>query len=264
MNDLSLHPVGAARKRPESDCRALVSAEGPVVLDTFGGRVHVEWDPSAAVTPLGQLPFFTEFLKVSGQFDPWIEQCPVSWTSPNAPNKRDVLGTAVLSILCGHQRYAHISAVRGDTINAALLGMEKVVSEDSVRRMLIKLDEAKGVAWLQRHLLAVCEPLLGEPWVLDVDVTVKPLFGHQEGAVLGYNPHKPGRPSHTYHTYFIANLRLVLDVEVKPGNQTHSNYSAPGLWELLERIGRAHWPALVRGDRYLASRIFRTIRLTCE
>lgn len=30
-----------------------------IVVDTFGGRVHVEWDPSAAVTPLGQLAFFT-------------------------------------------------------------------------------------------------------------------------------------------------------------------------------------------------------------
>jgi hypothetical protein len=40
-----------------------------------------------------------------------------------------------------------------------------------------------------------------------------------------------------------------LEVEVKPGNQTHSKYSAPGLWELLERIGRARRPALVRGDR---------------
>ena len=51
MNELSLHPPGAAPKPPESDCRALVPAEGPVVLNTFGGRVHVEWDPSAAVTP---------------------------------------------------------------------------------------------------------------------------------------------------------------------------------------------------------------------
>ena len=60
--------------------------------------------------------------------------------------------------------------------------------------------------------------------------------------MLGYNPHKPGRPSHTYHSYFIANLRLVLDVEVQPGNQHHSKYSAPGLWALLEQIGRARWP----------------------
>ena len=106
MNDLSVHPMGAAKKQPESDCRALVPAEGPMVLDTFSGRVHVEWDPSAAVTPLGQLAFFTEYLKVGDLFEPWVEQCPVSWTSNNAPNKRDVLGTAVLSILCGHQRYA--------------------------------------------------------------------------------------------------------------------------------------------------------------
>ena len=239
MNDLSLHPAGAPQKAPESDCRALVPAEGPVVVDTFGGRVHVEWNADAALTPLGQLPFFAEYLKVSGLFDAWVEQCPLSWTSPNAPLKRDVLGTAVLSALCGHQRYAHISALRGDSINAPLLGMSKVVSEDSVRRALKRLDETAGVTWLQRHLLSVSEPLLSEPWILDVDVTVKPIYGHQEGAVIGYNPHKPGRPSHTYHTYLMANLRLVLEVEVKPGNQTHSKHSSPGLWDLLERIACA-------------------------
>jgi hypothetical protein len=195
------------------------------------------------------LPFFTEYLKVGDLFEPWVEQCPVSWTSNNAPNKRDVLGTAVLSILCGHQRYAHISALRGDSVNAPLLGMEKVVSEDSVRATLKKMDEQAAAAWLQRHLLALTEPLLGEPWILDADVTVKPIYGHQEGAVLGYNPHKPGRPSHTYHSYFIANLRLVLDVEVQPGNQHHSKFSAPGLWALLNRIGRIRWPQLLRGDR---------------
>ena len=92
-----------------------------------------------------------------------MEQCPIRWTGNNAPNKRDVLGTAVLAILCGRYRCADISALRGDTVNAALLGMEKVVSEDSVRRMLIKLDETKGVAWLQHDLLAVSESLLGEP-----------------------------------------------------------------------------------------------------
>jgi hypothetical protein len=67
--------------------------------------------------------------------------------------------------------------------------------------------------------------------------------------VKGYNPHKPGRPSHSYHTYLIANLRLVLEVEVQDGNRTASKYSAPGLWELLGRVPRAHWPALLRGDR---------------
>jgi hypothetical protein len=54
---------------------------------------------------------------------------------------------------------------------------------------------------------------------------------------------------YTYHTYFIANLRLVLEVEVQPGNQSASKHSSPGLWELLGRIGRADGPAFIRGDR---------------
>jgi hypothetical protein len=243
MNDPIFHPAG------ETETGALVAFAGPVPVDTFGGRVHVEWDPQAAVTPLGQLPFFTEFLQVSGLFDPWVESCPLFLTSPNAPSKRDVLGTAMLAILSGHQRYAHISALRGDTVNPALLGMSQVMSEDSVRINLGKIDETEGVAWLQDHLRYCVRPLLSEPWILDTDVTVKPLYGHQEGAVKGYNPHKPGRPSHTYHTYFIANLRLVLDVEVQAGNQTASKYSSPGLWELLGRLPRAHWPVAIRGDR---------------
>ena len=41
----------------------------------------------------------------------------------------------------------------------------------------------------------------------------------------------------------------MLEVEVQAGNRTASKYSAPGLWELLGRVPRAHWPALLRGDR---------------
>jgi hypothetical protein len=38
--------------------------EWSTVADTFAGRVHIEWDTAAPVTPLGQLPFFIEYLKV--------------------------------------------------------------------------------------------------------------------------------------------------------------------------------------------------------
>lgn len=243
MNDLIVHPMG------EEQNAVMVPISEAVAVDTFGGRIHVEWDPQAAVTPLGQLPFFIEFLKVGDRFEPWVEECPLRWSSPNAPQKRDVLGTVLLSILAGYQRYAHITALRSDGINPSLLGMGKVVSEDAVRRALKKVDEALGVEWLQQHLQRVYAPLLSEPWILDVDTTVKPLYGHQEGAVVGYNPHKPGRPSHTYHSYLIANLRLVLDVEVQAGNQHHSKHTAPGLWALLGRLPRAQWPVCIRGDR---------------
>jgi Transposase DDE domain group 1 len=222
----------------------------PVIADTFGGRVHVEWETEGgAVTPLGQLPFFIEFLKQGGLFDGWVAGCPLLLTSPNAPTKRDILGTLLLSVLAGHRRYAHITALRCDPVNPPLLGMKKVVSEDAVRRALGKIEDEAGRRWLQEQLDYCTRPLLQEGWILDVDTTVKPLYGHQDGAVVGYNPKKPGRPSHTYHSYILANLRLVLEVEVQAGNQHAAKHSAPGLWALLDRLGPACAPWLLRGDR---------------
>ena len=150
-------------------------ADGPVVVDTYAGPVRVEWDPEASVTPLGHFAFFVEYLKASGRFDALVADCPLTYTSGNAPAVRDVVGTVLLGILAGHWRYAHLTARRGDSVSPALLGMSRVMSEDAVRRGFAKIDPAAGEAWLQRHLKATVEPLLSEPWILDCDTTVKPL-----------------------------------------------------------------------------------------
>lgn len=238
----TVHPTSEENLPTKSEVFA------PIEVDTFDGKVRVEWEPEASVSPLGQLPFFIQFLKIGQRFDPWVSECPLDYLSNNAPDKRDVLGSFLLSVLSGHTRYAHIASLANDTLNTRLLGMNKVVSDDSARRALQKIDEKAGIEWLQSHLYSCYEPLLTTPWVLDVDVTVKPLFGHQEGAVKGYNPHKPGRPCHTYHTYMIGNLRLILDVEVKPGNQGNSSHSLPGLMTLLERLPDGSKPQFIRGD----------------
>ena len=60
-------------------------------LDSFFGPVRVEWDHAAAMTPLGQLPFFIDFLKTSGLFEAFVADCPLRYVSPNAPKTRDVL-----------------------------------------------------------------------------------------------------------------------------------------------------------------------------
>jgi hypothetical protein len=48
---------------------------------------------------------FIEYLKQGGLFDGWVASCPLHFTSPNAPSKRDVLGTVLLSVLAGHRRH---------------------------------------------------------------------------------------------------------------------------------------------------------------
>src|SRR4029077_19602095 len=63
-----------------------------------------------------------------------------------------------------------------------------------------------------------------------------------------YNPKKPGRPSHVLHTYWMGNMRLVLDVEVQGGKRHAAKHGLPRLRGLLERLGASQRPALVRGD----------------
>jgi len=236
------HPPGENQKH------RIAQTINRIPVDTYGGRVYVEWNHETPVTPLGQLSFFIEFLRRTELFDNWIEQCPLTLSSPNAPEIRDVLGTILISVLSGHTRYSHITTVRTDKVNAPLLGMSKIVSEDSVRRSLIKLPELESREWLTTALRYCYSEILHIPWILDVDTTIKCLYGHQEGAVNGYNPKKPGRPSHTYHTYMIANIRMILDVEVMPGNENASSHTLPHLFSWLDALPIEQRPEFIRGD----------------
>lgn len=237
--------MGEAKRRSDVALREGVQA---LAVETIGGRVQVRWSNEAAATPFGQMAYFIEFLNLTGLYRRWEESCPLKLKSPNASKIRDILGTLFLSVLSGHRRYTHITALRADGVIPGLLGMSAIVAEDTVRRGLMGMDEEAGRNWLQGHLDASVLPLLWAPWIMDIDVTVKPLYGKQEGALIGYNPKKPGRPSHAYHTYQMATLRLMLGVEVAPGNQSHANTTLPGLIKLIDRLPLEKRPYLVRGD----------------
>jgi hypothetical protein len=233
---------------------------------TPGGVFTVRWDERGSATAMGQLAFFAEYLETTGLFDAWLKSCPLSYTSPNAPKLVDVLGTWMLSILDGQWRYAHVGALRGDGVAPSILGMSKIISDDSLRRALGAIapetDErhtaqqraaqqaqlAKAVQWMRDQLQHSIARATATPWILDCDTTIKPLYGKQAGAVVGYNPHKPGRPSHAIHTYWIGNLRLVLDAQLEPGNRHSPVHARPGLVALLEGLPAQQRPRLVRGD----------------
>ncbi len=239
---------------------------GELRVCTPGGVFHVRWDDNASASALGQLAFFGEFLEVSGLFEDWVKSCPLEYTSPNAPKVREVLGTWLLSILDGQRRYAHISGFRGDAVAPQILGMTRIIGDESLRRALkalapkigkkatdeerqrlqVQLD--KSTAWMDAALRKSTFEALSTDWILDCDTTVKLLFGNQDGAEIGYNPTKPGRPSHNIHTYWIANLRLVLDAEVQGGKAHAAKYSLPGLIRLLQSLPTERRPKLVRGD----------------
>ena len=102
LSNPSFHPAG---EQPP------VGGKGPpqgVILDSFAGPVHVEWDTEAALTPLGQLPFFIDFLKAAGLFDAFVADCPLRYTSPERAEKTrcvgngDAVDVVRAQALCSH------------------------------------------------------------------------------------------------------------------------------------------------------------------
>ena len=146
-----------------------IARDSKLDIPAYGGRLDVKWDPGTKVTPSGGLAYFAVFLKVTGFFDSLCSDFPVDYRSNNSSSRRDIVGTIVLAILFGKDRYVQINALRNDTASMELLGLRKIVSEDTVRRSLRDADGKALDAWLSRHEHEVVDSMLRFAYVIDID-----------------------------------------------------------------------------------------------
>lgn len=220
----------------------------PHPVATPGGVIQAVWDEGASVTPSGPLIYFIQFLQASGLWPQALATCPLQYTSPNAPRIAEVLGTLLLTVLHGGRRYLHAASIRFDPVIGEALGMRRILSHESIRRAIARKGSDAMLEWLRLRLLEAVRPALRHAWILDEDVTSRIVYGTQEGAVVGYNGKKPGHPSLALHTFVVAHLRLVLDVQVHAGNETSGAHGHQALMSLITALPAAERPALVRGD----------------
>src|ERR1700691_208666 len=94
-SDFAVHPLGES-----------TSGQLPWPVDTPRGRYGAEFDEEVPVTREGQLIFFGQFLHVGGRWEQFLQRSPLAYRGNRGSKVVDVLGTAALSILCGHWRYA--------------------------------------------------------------------------------------------------------------------------------------------------------------
>ena len=126
------------------------------------------------------LTYFIQFLEHSGLWKSFDIECPLRRTSPNAPTNQEILGTIVLSIVSGHRRYAHLTAIRGDEVLPELLGIAQLRSEDSIRRAFAQQDEAALTTWIDLPM--------------DREFTTRPpLCSIRSGSSIRVPPSRPSR-----------------------------------------------------------------------
>ena len=199
------------------------------------------------MTPLGQIPFFIDFLKTTGLFDALVADCPLRYLSPNAPRKRDILGTAMLSMLAGHKRYAHIAALRCDAVLPELLGIEDCQrGRDQAGLQGDRRDGRRGLAARSSGVLrgAAAGRALDPRRRYDDQAALRP--SGRSGPGLQSQEARASEP-------LLSHLFDGLDASCSRRRRlrrrrAYVQHGAPSLWALIDRLPRDLWPALLRGD----------------
>ena len=152
----------------------------------------------------------------------------------------------------GIERLYHFEDLETEPLLCARHGVEHLPDLNMLYRDLRRFEDRELLQSLFELLREiVVEALRKQPVVtLDIDSTVETLYGRQEGAEIGPNPHKRGRPS--YHP-LIARDRLsdlIVHHVLRPGDAGTATDIVPFLHKTLDIVkeGRPDRTILVRLD----------------
>ena len=107
---------------PPGECLSTLSEPSPIwPVDTPRGHFYAEFDPDTPISRESQLVFFAQFLHASQRWERFLQNCPLTYNGNRASKVVNVLGTAFMSVLAGHWRFAHVNAIRGDAVNPSVL-----------------------------------------------------------------------------------------------------------------------------------------------
>lgn len=170
--------------------------------------------------------------------------------SNNQISAVDVMLGWFYGLALGAERFEHLTRYRRDGLLGELLGMKRFASPDTSRRLFLRFNYQKVTEVSERlmrfSLARMRVILIGH--TLDLDSTVFCRYGEQEGSLRGYNPRKPGRPSHHPLMAFLAEARRLLWATLRSGNSGSANGCVEFMKQALSVLPAEHRIGLVRAD----------------
>jgi hypothetical protein len=128
-----------------------------------------------------------------------------------------------ISIWLGANRFAHTSVLQHDKVLQKIFNLKRAPSNDTYRRFFHKFDLESGSNFFVALFSWLFSQLKFDNFTLDVDSSVWTRYGQQEGAKKGYNPKKRGRASHHPIIAFVAEMKMVANFWLRPGNTSSAN-----------------------------------------
>lgn len=209
---------------------------------------NIEWEfTDRKVTAWGGMRLFKEFLDRIEIRKILNESGLPSPGSNCGYDPIQVVESFWVSVWLGGVRFSHTAMVRFDDALKEIFGWKRLPCVSTYTRFFKRfgredVDNVFGVInkWF-------FEQIPQKTITLDLDSSVLTRYGKQEGSRIGYNPHKPGRPSHHPIMAFVADLRMVAHSWMRPGNTGSNNGAKAFLSETMDILGK-HLIGLLRCD----------------
>lgn len=189
-------------------------------------------------------------------FDSALEACDFPKPGSNRGySPTQLLLQFMLSVWCGANRFEHLEVTRHDPVLQKLFGFKRMANFKAIMRLFRKFDQATVMRVFGRLYRWFFGNLHIDHLTLDLDSTVMTRYGQQEGAARGYNPRKPGRNSHHPLMAFVADIRMIANLWLRPGNSHSANNVLAFLDDSLDKLGGKR-VALLRADSGFSDQAF--------
>jgi hypothetical protein len=171
----------------------------------------------------------------------------------------DAIFLPLVAIIGGARSIRAIVTVWSDSILCRISGWSSIPEESTFGRLLRTFTQShindlellnhrlRGRIWRKALRSGKSKIGFGSCLLVDVDSTEKTVYGSQQGAAKGYNPHKRGAVSYHPLLAFCSGTKEILQGWFRCGNAYTSNGIVEFTKQLLAHLPR-HTRILFRGD----------------
>lgn len=139
-------------------------------------------------------------------------------------------------VWCGAGCFEHLDIIRYDKTLGKLLDWKQNAGHRAYQRYLNKFSQGSNMQVFDSMYTWFFDNLCFDNYTLDFDSTVMDRCGSQEGSAKGYNPKRPGRKSVHPLMAFVADIRMIANYWLRPGNTGATTNFLSFLENTLERL----------------------------
>jgi len=189
------------------------------------------------ITPWGGMVFLRKCLSQM-QFTEAMDGCSdlPSPGSNRGYSARSIIESFLVSVWCGATRFMHTEITRHDAALCRIFGWKEAPAQDTFKRFFRKFTQGMNQRVGDYFYQWIFSNTRFDNYTLDCDSSILTRYGRQQGAKKGYNPHKPGRPSHHPLMAFVADVKLVANFWLRSGNTSSSEGFVAFLEDTLHKL----------------------------